>query len=96
MVRVLTWNVRGLREATRRLVLRYLQEWRVDLVMLQETHLEEVDLHMKRSIGGDQFDEMLVMKSEGRSSGQIMLWDGDKFHLTSSTIASRVVSGGLD
>mgnify|MGYP003565974201 CR=1 FL=1 len=41
-MRVLTWNVRGLRNKVRRAsLIRYLTEWEIDCALIQETHLEE-------------------------------------------------------
>jgi len=51
MVRVLSWNVRSLNDNAKRASLRnLLRDWNCDLVCLQETKLEDIQLSDVRSI----------------------------------------------
>jgi len=51
MVRVLSWNVRGLNDSAKRASLRnLLMDWNCDLVSLQETKLEDIKLSDVRTI----------------------------------------------
>jgi len=51
MVRLLSWNVRGLNDSAKRAMLRnVLSEWNCDLVCLQETKLEDIELTDVQSI----------------------------------------------
>lgn len=48
-MRIVTWNVKGLRSAGKRyMVLRYLKRLGADVALLQETHLEEKDFSRLR------------------------------------------------
>jgi hypothetical protein len=43
-LKLLTWNLRGLNDPKKRVVLKnWLREWKVDVVCLQETKLDKVD-----------------------------------------------------
>jgi len=55
MIRVLSWNVRGLNDSAKRASLRNsLRDWNCDLVCLQETKLGDIELSDVRSIWGIQ------------------------------------------
>ena len=55
MVRLLSWNVRGLNDIVKRALLRsVLRKWNCDLVCLQETKLETIELADVRSVWGIQ------------------------------------------
>jgi exonuclease III len=51
-LRLISWNVRGLNNPQKREVVKHLlREWRCDIVCLQETKLDGLDLQMVRSLG---------------------------------------------
>ena len=50
-IRLLSWNVRGLNNPHKReMVKNLLREWRCDVVCLQETKLDQLDLMLVRSL----------------------------------------------
>ena len=55
MVKLLSWNLRGLNDSTKRAMLRnVLREWNCDLVCLQEMKLEDIELIDVWGIWGNQ------------------------------------------
>jgi len=44
MVRLLSWNARGLNDREKRVLKNALREWKYDLICLQEKKLEKVEL----------------------------------------------------
>jgi exonuclease III len=51
-LRLISWNVRGLNNPQKREVVKHLlREWQCDIVCLQETKLDGLDLQMVRSLG---------------------------------------------
>jgi len=74
MVRLLSWNVRGLNDREKRVLLKnVLREWNCDLICLQETKLEKVELSDIRSIWGIQQVGFSVLKATGSAGGVLVL-----------------------
>jgi len=68
MVRLLSWNVRGLNDIAKRAMLKnVLREWKCDLICLQETKLEDVELNVVRSIWGNHQVGFSMLKARGAS-----------------------------
>ena len=86
MVRVLSWNVRSLNDNAKRASLRnLLRDWNCDLVCLQETKLEDIQLSDVRSIWGSQHVGFSVLRARGAARGVIVLWNTNTLHLISSS-----------
>jgi len=86
MVRLLSWNVRGLNDNVKRAMLRnVLREWNCDLVCLQEMKLEAIELTDVRSIWGNQFVGYSVLRATGAAGGILVLWNTYTFQLISSS-----------
>lgn len=74
-MKLISWNVRGLGSTLKRNAVRKLvRQERVDLLMLQETKLEEVNNSLFKQLWGQEVCEGQWVASSGRSGGIIMLW----------------------
>jgi hypothetical protein len=74
--KILSWNVRGLNEGKKRLRVRnLLQDWKVDIVCLQETKLHCLSRRMVRSIWRCNYADWVCLDSCGASGGIVILWD---------------------
>ena len=86
MVRLLSWNVRGLNDNVKRALLRsVLRGWKCDLVCLQEMKLENIELADVRSVWGSQSVGYSVLRATGAAGGILVLWDTNTFQLISSS-----------
>jgi exonuclease III len=48
---IISWNVRGMNEPKKRMkIRRRLREWKVDIVYLQETKMEVINIKVIRSV----------------------------------------------
>jgi len=73
MVKLLSWNVRGLNNRDKRVLLEnVLRGWNCDLICLQETKLEDVELSDIRSIWGNQHVGFSVLKAIGPRGGVVV------------------------
>jgi len=85
MFRFISWNVRGINDRDKRALLKnFLRNWNCDLICIQETKLEEVELADIRSIWGNQPVGFAVLKAIGTAGGILVLWNKNSFHLISS------------
>jgi hypothetical protein len=74
--KILSWNVRGLNEAKKRLrVRRLLSQWKVDIVCFQETKLEVINYGLVQSIWRCPYAEWCYVGSVGASGGILLMWD---------------------
>jgi exonuclease III len=63
---IISWNVRGLNEADKRLHIRNLLKlWKADIICLQETKLELVTRHIVRSLWSCHYVDWLFLGSVG-------------------------------
>ena len=61
-LKMVSWNVRGLNDSQKRLVVRnLLQEWKCDVVCLQETKLAGVDSQLVCSIWGCRYVDWVAL-----------------------------------
>ena len=78
--------MRGINDSNKRSILKnILREWRCNLVCIQETKLEDVQLSDIRSIGGNQYLDFVALKAQGTAGGIIVMWDRNSFNLVSSS-----------
>jgi hypothetical protein len=74
--RILSWNVRGLNEGKKRLkVRRLLNQWKVDIVCLQETKLEVITTSLVQSLWRCLYAEWCYVASIGALGGILLMWD---------------------
>jgi exonuclease III len=75
-LKLLTWNVRGLNDPKKRIVLKnWLRKWKVDIVCLQKTKLDKVDGRVIQSIWGNRFVGWEVLNAVNTAGGVLLLWD---------------------
>ena len=78
--------MRGINDRDKRLFLKnILRDWSCNLVCIQETKLEEVQLFDIRCIGGNQSMDFVTLKAQGSAGGIIVMWDKNFFNLVSSS-----------
>jgi len=86
MVRLLSWNVTGLNDHEKGVLLKsVLREWYCDLICFQETKLEDVELSDIRSILGNQHVGFAVLKAIDSAGGVLVLWNTNTFQLVFSS-----------
>jgi hypothetical protein len=73
--KILSWNVRGLNEGYKRLRVRQLLTWKVDIVCLQETKLEMITTILVQSLWRCPYVEWCYVASIGASGGILLMWD---------------------
>ena len=79
-IKILSWNVRGVNDSDKRKVIKNLiRTNRVDLVCLQETKVQEMNIDMVRSLRVGHFLDWTAMNAEG--SGGVSYCFGIKYVL---------------
>lgn len=86
MYRFLPWNVRGINNHDKRVLLKnVLMDWNSYLICIQHTKLEDVELFDIRSIWGNQHVGFTVLKTIGSAGGILVLWNKNTLYLVSSS-----------
>ena len=77
---VLDWNVRGLNDKNKRLlVYNKIDETQCAVICLQETKCEDFDHSFIRSFCPERYDRFVFSPSMGASGGIIVLWNSSIF-----------------
>ena len=75
-LKIISWNVRGLNERDKRLLVRNLiRNWRLDIVRLQEIKLELITKAVFHSLWGGQHVDWSYLSSCGASERVLLMWD---------------------
>jgi hypothetical protein len=75
-VKIITWNVRGLNDLNKRLLVRHLlRSWKADIICLQETKPDLITKGLVRNIWGIHHVDWLYLSSMGASGGILLMWD---------------------
>ena len=75
-LRTLSWNVRGLNNPQKREVVKnLLREWCCDIVCLQETKLNCLDLWVVRSLWSNQYVNWVGLDAVNTTGGILIMWD---------------------
>jgi len=86
MFNLLSWNVRGINDRDRRLLLKnILRDRSCDLVCIQEAELEDVKLSDIHSIVGNQSIDFVAFKAQGPPGGIIVMGDKNSSNLVYSS-----------
>ena len=72
----ISWNVRGLNDPQKRLVVRnLLREWKCDIVCLQETKLVGINRQLVCSIWGCPYADWVALDANQMAGGVLIMWD---------------------
>ena len=75
-IKILSWNVRGVNNLEKRKVIKqFIRDQRVDLVCLQETKVQNMNLRMARSLGARRFSDWVSVDASGSAGGILLMWD---------------------
>ncbi|KAL0011411.1 hypothetical protein SO802_006519 [Lithocarpus litseifolius] len=75
-LKILSWNVRGLNDFRKRLVVKnFLRQWKCDVVCLQETKLTGMDRQMVGSLWSCPFVDWVALDAVQTAGGVLMMWD---------------------
>ena len=75
-IKILSWNVRGVNNTEKRKVIKqFIRDQRVDLVCLQETKVQNMNLRMARSLGAGRFSDWVSVDASGSAGGILLMWD---------------------
>ena len=73
-IKILSWNVRGANNPEKRKVIKqFIRDQRVDLVCLQETKVQNMNLKLARSLGAGRFSEWIVVDASGSAGGILLI-----------------------
>ena len=92
-VKIISWNVRGVNGPEKRKVIKnFLRSYRVDIVCLQETKVQEMSVELVRSLGVGRRLNWKALNAEGSAGGIILFWDNSRITLVDSMVGSYSVS----
>ena len=73
---MMSWNVRGLNDSRKRLVVRnLLLEWNFGVVCLQETKLAGMDRQLICSLWSCPYVDWVALDADQTAGGVLMMWD---------------------
>ena len=92
-IKILSWNVRGVNDSEKRKVIKNLiRTNRVDLVCLQETKVQEMNVDMVCSLEVGRFLNWTALNAEGSVGGILLYWDKRRISMVDSMVGSFSVS----
>ncbi|XP_015166436.1 uncharacterized protein [Solanum tuberosum] len=75
-LKLVSWNVRGLNDVGKRRVVRNcIDQWKANIVCLQETKLQGDLQDIVKQIWGGRWNRFAYLEASGTRGGIIMLWD---------------------
>ena len=78
-IKILSWNVRDVNDPDKRKVIKnFLRIHKADLVCLQETKVQQMNIDMVRSLGVGRFLNWKALNAEGSAGGILLLWDNSR------------------
>jgi len=73
-LKMISWNVRGLNDAQKRLVVRnLLWEWKYDVICLQETKLVDIDRQMVWGLWCCPYVDWVVLDADQTAEGVLII-----------------------
>ena len=75
-IKMISWNVRGLNDPRKRLVVKnLLREWKCDVVCLQETKIASMDRQLVCSLWSCPYVDWAVFEADRIAGGILIMWD---------------------
>ena len=75
-LKIISWNVRGLNDPKKRLVVRnLLRKWKCDVVCLQETKMARMDRQMVCSLWSCPYVDWVALEVDQATGGVLIMWD---------------------
>ena len=92
-LKILSWNVRGVNDLEKRKVIKnFIRIHRVDMICLQETKVQEMNIEMVHSLGVGRFLNWTALNAEGSAGGILLIWDKSRISLGDSLVGNFSVS----
>ena len=92
-IKIISWNVRGVNDPNKRKVIKNLfRSHRANLVCLQETKVQDMNIDKMRSLGVGRCLNWKALNTEGFAVGILLLWDNSRISLVDSMVGSFSVS----
>ena len=92
-LKMLSWNVRGLNNPHKRDVVKnLLQEWKCDIVCVQESKLDSTSSSLVKSLWGSHFVDWGALDAIDIAGGVILMWDRRVFERVDSVVGSFPIS----
>lgn len=92
-IRILSWNVRGANDSSKRKVIKALiRSQRVDLFCLQETKIQAMTEGLVRSLGTGRFLNWGTLDAQGTAGGILICWDKRALELMEMEVGSFSIS----
>ena len=92
-IKILSWNIRGVNDSDKRKVIKNLiRTNRADLVCLQETKVQDMNIDMVRSLGVGRFLNWTALNAEGSARGILLFWDKRSISMVDYMVGSFSVS----
>ena len=92
-VKILSWNVRGVNDPEKRKVIKnFIRIHRVDMICLQETKVQDMNIDIVRSLGVGRFLNRTALNAEGSAGGILLIWDKRRIRLVDSMLGNFSVS----
>ena len=92
-IKILSWNVRGVNDSNKRKVIKNLiRTNRVDLVCLQETKVQDMNIEIVRSLEVGRFLKWIALNAEGSAGGILLFWDKRRINMVDYMVRSFSVS----
>ena len=93
-LKMVSWNVRGLNDSQKRLVVRnLLREWQCDVVCLQETKLAGINRQLVCNLWGCLYVVWPALDVDQTAGGVLIMWDRRVLQKLEVLVGSFLVSG---
>ena len=95
-LKILSWNVRGLNDGRKRLIVKnLLRDWKCDVICLQETKLAGLDRQLVGSLWSCPFLDWVALDAIQMVGGVLLMWDRRVVERSECLVGSFSVSSGV-
>ena len=92
-LKIISWNVRGLNDSRKRLIVKNLLcEWKCDVICLQETKVAGFDRQMVGNLWSCPFVDWVALDTAQTADGILLMWDRRVLERTKVLVGSFSVS----